>query len=232
MPETFSDLAQSARKMVQTLDWQTYHTPENLTLFLAGEASELGEYCQWLTKEEITRLGKSSAVEEEIADVIKSILFLANVVLPGISLETLVLRKLTLDAREYSVRKFRGKSRYYGHGKERRKGTARPIPTRDVKPAPTVSRLQTKAWKFVEDRRWETYYTPASLALAISVKSGEIATSYQRRLKPTKDPYKRCIWAMADVLINALRLCTLMGISDPYDMVLKKLRKDAGRFKR
>lgn len=64
---------------MQNLRWQTYHTPENLILFLLGEVAEVGEYCQWLSPSEVRRLGLLRKLSEEIIDVIKNILYLGNV---------------------------------------------------------------------------------------------------------------------------------------------------------
>lgn len=53
-------------------DWQVYHTPKNLAVAIAVEASELLAEFQWLTAEESTILNpqKKSQVADEIADVI------------------------------------------------------------------------------------------------------------------------------------------------------------------
>ncbi|MGH7450546.1 MAG: hypothetical protein ACRENG_04335, partial [bacterium] len=101
--ETFSALSARAKEVVRNLDWQVYHTPENLTLFLVGEAAELGEYCQWLSKAEINQHELAVAVSEEIADVIKSVLYMANALPLSISLETVLTKKLELDEAEYPV---------------------------------------------------------------------------------------------------------------------------------
>ena len=53
---TFTDICIKCQSMVEKLNWQTYHTPENLSSILIGEIGELSELCVWLTKEQITEI--------------------------------------------------------------------------------------------------------------------------------------------------------------------------------
>lgn len=229
--ETFSALRVRAKDIVRNLNWQVYHTPENLTLFLVGEAAELGEYCQWLSTIEINQHDLTVAVSDEIADVIKSVLYLANVLPLAISLETLLIKKLELDETEYPIEKFKGKSRYQIVKNERRKNELSPIPEDSLPYTPSIAEIQRSAWIFVKNREWDRFYSPASIALAITVKSGEVATCFQRRPKPIRSPYERLIWALADILLNAIRLCELMDIQDAFQMVRAKLDNDEKRFR-
>jgi NTP pyrophosphatase (non-canonical NTP hydrolase) len=229
--ETFSALGERARQVVQSLNWQIYHTPENLTLFLLGEAAELGEYCQWLSKAEIEQLCLADALSEEIADVIKSVLYLANTLPLAVHLESVLIQKLQFDAEAYPIKKYRDKSRYQVRKTERRKGKIPLVPEDSPSDIPPIATIQRMAWQFVQERAWEQFYDPASLALAIAVKSGEVATCYQRRPKPIKFAYERMIWALADILLNAMRLCEFMDIQNIFQIVREKLDKDEKRFR-
>jgi NTP pyrophosphatase (non-canonical NTP hydrolase) len=228
--ETFSVLSTKARDLVQRLDWQTYHTPENLTLFLLGEASELGEYCQWLSKEEMKQGDLFDAVCQEIADVVKNVLYMVNVLPLEVSLERLLLRKIELDAARYPIQEFKSKSRYQVATKGYRSGSIEEIPRDELQDKPAIREIQQIAWKFVEDRDWQRFHSPACLALAIAAKSGEVATSYQRRPEPIQSPYERVIWSLADILLNALRFCEFMEIYELFQIVEAKLESDENRF--
>ena len=60
------------KSFVNERDWAQYHTPKNLSMALAVEASELLEKFQWLTEKESFQLSdnKHNEVEEEIADIL------------------------------------------------------------------------------------------------------------------------------------------------------------------
>lgn len=64
-------------------DWEQFHTPKNLVMALAVEASELLELFQWLTPEESTAImddpARCAAVADEIADVAIYLVRLADV---------------------------------------------------------------------------------------------------------------------------------------------------------
>ncbi len=229
--KTFSALIERAKQVVQNLDWQIYHTPENLILFLIGEVAELGEYCQWLSKDEIIQGGFDIVVAEEIADVIKNVLYLANTLPLVESLELILIEKIKLDEIECPVAaKFRSKSRYELTKDEPK--ITHPLPTGSLVVIPPVSDIQAKSLAFNKDRKWEESYCPAILALSIAVKSGYIATYYQRRSKSKKKhSYEQIVWLLADILLDALRLYELLGINNAYEIIKIKFDKDEKRFK-
>lgn len=55
-------------------DWEQFHSPKNLAMALAGEASELLEVIQWLTEDQSRHLDESPErkqwASEELADVV------------------------------------------------------------------------------------------------------------------------------------------------------------------
>lgn len=60
------------RRIAQANQWQAYHTPKNLAVAVAVEASELLAEFQWLTAEQSGTLSpeQHSRVADEIADVL------------------------------------------------------------------------------------------------------------------------------------------------------------------
>ena len=53
---SLGDLAAALRDFARARDWERFHTPKNLAMTLAGEASELVACFQWLTPEESARV--------------------------------------------------------------------------------------------------------------------------------------------------------------------------------
>ena len=83
-------------------DWGQFHSPKNLAMALAVEASELLEIFQWLTTEESMQVMDSSEAEhvrEEIADVMIYQLRLADVL--GVDVEAAVMSKIAANARRH-----------------------------------------------------------------------------------------------------------------------------------
>ena len=79
---TVRQLKQIVKQFVVDRDWQQFHTPKNISMALAIEASELMEHFQWLTAEESLSLAqdpqKLADVGEELVDVVCYALALAN----------------------------------------------------------------------------------------------------------------------------------------------------------
>ncbi len=65
------DLINSIRQFSAEREWQTFHSPKNLSMALSIEASEIMEHFQWLTCEQSQNLPekKRRQVTEEIGDV-------------------------------------------------------------------------------------------------------------------------------------------------------------------
>lgn len=161
----------------------------------------------------------------ELADVVLNALFLANAMpcTKAISLEGLLLKKIADDADEYPIDKYLDRCRYGRKRFERRKAK-RPKLTSLPTERRGFEALQRRSVSFIHERRWEQFHTPASVALAILVKAGEIATCYQHRRDPLKQPDERRAWALADVLLNALRMSEMLLVPDLYGLVSGKLK--------
>jgi dCTP diphosphatase len=110
---TLEDLKRRMAAFVREREWETFHTPKNLSMSIAIEAAELMEHFQWLTVEESKRLPAEAlaAVGEELADIVIYALSLSNVL--DLDLADTVLAKMDKNVRKYPSDKVRGKSHKY-----------------------------------------------------------------------------------------------------------------------
>ncbi|MGV8883629.1 MAG: nucleotide pyrophosphohydrolase [Rhodoglobus sp.] len=102
-------MAESARgkvrAFVEELDWEQFHSPENLAKSISIEAGELLECFQWSTDAEPAR------VTDELADVLTYCLLLADKL--GVDPDQIVLDKLEKTRAKYPIDKARGSSSKY-----------------------------------------------------------------------------------------------------------------------
>lgn len=112
-------LKMDLRKFAKARAWEKYHSPKNLSMALAVEASELLERFQWLTEEQSRSLGAEDlrAIEEEIADVQIYLVRLADKM--GVDLGVAVKRKMRLNRSRYPARLVRGSARKYTRYKKK-----------------------------------------------------------------------------------------------------------------
>ncbi|MBE7523664.1 MAG: nucleotide pyrophosphohydrolase [Burkholderiales bacterium] len=94
-------------------EWETFHSPKNLAMALAGECGELLEVFQWMTEAESRAPDPKAraAAAEELADVLLYLVRLADVL--DIDLIDAAARKLDANAQKYPVDKARGHARKY-----------------------------------------------------------------------------------------------------------------------
>ena len=96
-------------------DWKQYHDPKNLAAALSIEAGELQELFLWKSKKEVDLFVLSEdgrgRIEEEMADILIYLLYLADSV--SIDLSEVVLEKLKLNSKRYPINKSRGSNRKY-----------------------------------------------------------------------------------------------------------------------
>ena len=93
------------REFNQRMDWDQFHTPENLAKSISIEAGELLECFQWNNN------FKKGDLCEEMADVYSYLLMLADVI--GVDLDEIGLAKLQKTQAKYPVHKFKGISTKY-----------------------------------------------------------------------------------------------------------------------
>jgi NTP pyrophosphatase (non-canonical NTP hydrolase) len=106
-------LRDALRRFAAERDWDKFHSPKNLAMALAVEASELLEHFQWLTEEESKQLTaeKLQQVSEELADVLNYLIRLSDKL--GVDVLAAAQRKIAINADKYPVDKVRGSSRKY-----------------------------------------------------------------------------------------------------------------------
>ena len=93
-------------------DWEQFHTPQNLAIAISVEAGELLEQFQWMTPGETRPTEKQrDAIEQEVADVVMLIAYLAHDL--GVDINDAVRRKLMLNTMRYPVNKSRGSATKY-----------------------------------------------------------------------------------------------------------------------
>jgi dCTP diphosphatase len=112
-PASLADLRDALRRFAAARDWEQFHTPKNLAMALAVEASELLEQFQWLTPAQSARLDakRRRAVEDEIADVLLYLTRLADVL--DVDPIAAARRKIRINARKYPVARAKGHARKY-----------------------------------------------------------------------------------------------------------------------
>ena len=108
---TLADLRARVRAFVDEREWEQFHSPKNLSMSIAIEASELMAEFQWLTETQSRAAVADEAhrqrVRHELADVIIYCLSLANVM--DVDLSQAVIEKLALSAHKYPAEVYRGR---------------------------------------------------------------------------------------------------------------------------
>jgi NTP pyrophosphatase (non-canonical NTP hydrolase) len=112
-PDALRELRDAMRAFVAERDWKQFHTPKNLAMALAVEASELMEHFQWLTPEQSAALPpeERARVADEFADVLLYLVRIADEL--GVDLADAARAKMVRNAEKYPVEKSRGSARKY-----------------------------------------------------------------------------------------------------------------------
>ena len=107
------ELTGKIRAFVDEREWSQFHSPKNLSMALAVEASELMEIFQWLTEEQSHQLDPKmkQRVEEEMGDVMNYLIRLADQL--DIDLIKAVENKLIINQQKYPADLVRGQSKKY-----------------------------------------------------------------------------------------------------------------------
>ena len=106
---TIIQLREIVRQFVEERDWKQFHSPKNLSMALAIEASELMEHFQWISPEQSRDLEPAAKLEvaEELADVLCYALAIANEM--DIDLASTLQAKMIKNRNKYPVDKYRGR---------------------------------------------------------------------------------------------------------------------------
>jgi len=107
----FNTLQNDLREFARERDWEQFHSPKNLSMALAVEASELMEIFQWLSEAESKALpvDLAESAAQEIADVQIYLIRIADVL--GIDIGAAVDAKLQINKTKYPADKVRGSAR-------------------------------------------------------------------------------------------------------------------------
>jgi len=111
--DPFAAMRDYLRQFAAERDWEQFHSPKNLTMALAVEASELLEHFQWLSEDQSQNLAPEqlAAVAEEIADVQLYLVRLADRL--GVDILKAVNAKTQKNEARYPADKVRGSARKY-----------------------------------------------------------------------------------------------------------------------
>ncbi len=103
-----NELNLKLQKFRDERDWAKYHTPKDLAISISLEAAEVLEHFQWKTSEEAEQYLAShkGEVTDELADVLKYVLHLADVL--NVDIVDAAIRKLKRDSAKYPVDKIKG----------------------------------------------------------------------------------------------------------------------------
>jgi len=112
-PDSLADLIRAAVAFRDQRDWAQFHSPKELAISLAVESAELIQLMQWFKGEELDRViaEKHDHLKDELADVLFSVLLLANEL--KVDLGRAFLDKLDKTAAKYPVDKSRGSAKKY-----------------------------------------------------------------------------------------------------------------------
>ena len=101
-----------------------------------------------------------------------------------------------------------------------------------VKMNQSIKELQLRISKFCDDRDWNQFHSPKSLAMSICIEAAELLENFQwsKDDEPLSTTNKESISEeIADVLIYAIRLCEILEV-DPIDISNKKIDKNAIKY--
>ena len=107
---TVQDLKTVVEDFVEERDWAQFHSPKNLSMALAIEASELMDLFKWKTVEEAQEEMKDKLLEDatdELADIMIYAIAFAN--RNGIDIAKAVISKTEKNKAKYPAAMFKGK---------------------------------------------------------------------------------------------------------------------------
>jgi NTP pyrophosphatase (non-canonical NTP hydrolase) len=107
---TVQDLKTVVEDFVEERDWAKFHSPKNLSMALAIEASELMDLFKWKTVEEAQEEMKGKLLEDatdELADIMIYAIAFAN--RNGIDIAKAVTSKTEKNKAKYPADKFKGR---------------------------------------------------------------------------------------------------------------------------
>ena len=106
-------LVDRLREFAQRRDWEQFHSPKNLSMALAVEASELLEHFQWMSEEQSQKLSPQQhrLVSLEMADVFIFLLRLVDRL--DVDLLEVTKEKMLINETRYPADRVKGSAKKY-----------------------------------------------------------------------------------------------------------------------
>ncbi len=109
----YNEILTKLLKFREDRDWKQFHTPKNISMGLAIEASELMEEFLWKTDDEVARKVERDpeAIKDEIADIATYLMLLSNDL--NVNIFDAIEDKMEKNGKKYPVEKCFGKATKY-----------------------------------------------------------------------------------------------------------------------
>ena len=91
----------------------------------------------------------------------------------------------------------------------------------------SLQELQQAIDRFVEERQWQQFHTPANLAKSISIEANELLECFQ--WNESEYSLEHVKEELADVLNYCLRMASVLNL-DIQEIVLQKMEKNALKY--
>jgi NTP pyrophosphatase (non-canonical NTP hydrolase) len=116
--QSIEQLKKELSKFAEERDWDQFHSPKNLSMALAVEASELMEHFQWLNEEQsqIMDDDRLLKIKDEIGDVLIYLIRLSDKL--NIDLLQAAYDKLEKNRKKYPADMVRGQALKYNEYKK------------------------------------------------------------------------------------------------------------------
>ena len=120
---TVQEIKTKINSFVEKRDWDQFHSPKNLSMAIAVEASELMERFLWSTTDESLQVAKKDSdlrkIQAEVADVAIYLISLCNKM--GIDLSDAIFRKIDENEKKYPASRVKGKAHKYTYYRKNKK---------------------------------------------------------------------------------------------------------------
>ncbi|MBY0554383.1 nucleotide pyrophosphohydrolase [bacterium] len=113
--ETIQSLQQLVKNFCEERDWNQFHTPKDLSIGIATEASEIMELFRFKSDAEVQQLVQTPVFKEKLGDEVADVFFfvLRLCQMNNIDLEKSFKHKMAKNAEKYSVEKAKGSNKKY-----------------------------------------------------------------------------------------------------------------------
>jgi dCTP diphosphatase len=108
-----ADIKQKIKQFMEDREWQQFHSPKNMSMQIAIEASELMELFLWCDSNQSSTdfESKRKEVEQEVADI--AVTLLNFCIRMNIDLATAINEKMEINAQRYPLERAKGNAKKY-----------------------------------------------------------------------------------------------------------------------